>query len=237
MTNTRHPLLELEAVTKCYDGPQGGSATMVLDGISLSLHAGDALAVVGPSGSGKSTLLNLMGTLDHPTSGTIRFDGVAVDKMREPELAALRNRDIGFVFQLHHLLPQCTALENVLIPTLPQGRTGHDSQTRQRAEALFSRMKLADRMHYRPAQLSGGERQRIAVMRALINQPRLILADEPTGALDHASTLSLGDVLLELNAEFKVTLVVVTHSVALASSFATQYRISDGKISLEKSSI
>jgi len=225
------PILELENVTKRYDAPAGGGdVPPVLAGISLTLRAGESLAIVGPSGSGKSTLLNIMGTLDRPTSGRVLFDGQNLASLGDEALAAIRNRRIGFVFQLHHLLPQCTALENVLVPTLAGAATAPASEMQDRAQQLLERVGLGERLAYRPGQLSGGERQRVAVARALINRPALLLADEPTGSLDRAASEHLASLLAELNREQGVTLVVVTHSAALAAKMARRLELRDGHL-------
>lgn len=218
-------LIELRGVTKQYEGTDSDAA--VLKGIDLCVERGETLAIVGPSGCGKSTLLNLIGTLDRPTSGEISFEGQDLLKLREAELAAFRNRTIGFVFQLHHLLPQCTALENVLVPTL----VNKDADgARERAVRLLERVGLADRMSYRPGQLSGGERQRVAVVRALINEPSLLLADEPTGSLSRTGTETLTQLLLELNREEGMTLIVVTHSTAVAEKMGRVLELDEGLI-------
>ena len=183
--------------------------------------------MVGPSGSGKSTLLNVIGALDRPTSGSVRLEGRALSGLSDDELADLRARRVGFVFQLHHLLPQCTLLENVLAPTLvapPADR----SAAPDRARALLARVGLASRLSHRPGQLSGGERQRAAVVRALINRPALLLADEPTGSLDHHGAEDLADLLVELNAEQQTALLLVTHSAPLAARMARTYQLRDG---------
>ena len=220
-------LLELHDVVKTYESPGGGPPTTVLDGVSLRVQAGESLAVVGPSGSGKSTLLNIIGALDRPTSGRVVLDGRDLATLGETALAEVRNRQIGFVFQLHHLLPQCTVLENVLVPTLPGG-SGGDAEAR--ARALLERVGLADRLAYFPGQLSGGERQRVAVVRALINQPRLLLADEPTGSLDRASAENLADLLAGLNREQGVTLIMVTHAPHLARRMGRVLELRDGRL-------
>jgi len=207
-------MLELLDVTKAYDLPGGKGQLQVLKGINLKLERGRSLAVVGPSGSGKSTLLNIIGTLDRPTTGKVLLDGQDLGRLNTNALAALRNRRIGFVFQLHHLLPQCTVLENVLIPTLADGRGGNAG--RARALELLARVGLQDRATYRPGQLSGGELQRAALVRALINSPELLLADEPTGSLDEQASDDIAELLLDLNRCEKVTLLVVTHSLKLA---------------------
>ena len=222
-------LLELRNVCKSYPA-DGGGALNVLSNINLALSKGESLAILGPSGCGKSTLLNLIGTLDRPTSGEVLLEGTNLQKLAERELARVRCRRIGFVFQLHHLLPQCTVLENVLLPTLADPKHQLDAETTQRAERLLKRVGLADRRDHRPGQLSGGERQRTAVVRALINQPALLLADEPTGSLDRAAAESLGDLLVELNREEGLTLIVVTHSPELAGRMARICQIRDGQL-------
>ena len=233
------PLLKLADVTKRYESPGNASSLAVLREISLEVTAGESLAIVGPSGSGKSTLLHIMGTLDCPTSGQVWLDGRDISLLKEEELAALRNQQIGFVFQAHYLLPQCTVLENVLVPTLakPAPTTasatnpGQPSESPEsRATRLLARVGLAARAAHRPGELSGGERQRVAVVRALINRPRLLLADEPTGALDHNSAQQLGQLLIELNQEEEVTLIVVTHALELARRMKKIWRLSDGRL-------
>jgi lipoprotein-releasing system ATP-binding protein len=218
-------LLELHNVSKSYPSPIGNGTVTVLKEINLQLAAGEAIAIVGPSGSGKSTLLNILGALDQPTQGQVRLDGRDLHDLNENELAAVRNRQIGFVFQLHHLLPQCSVLENVLIPTLA-GKS--DAADRARAERLLERVGLQHRLAHRPGQLSGGECQRVAVARALINQPKLLLADEPTGSLDHATATNLGQLLLDLNKQEGVALVLVTHSRELAASLPRVLELKDG---------
>ena len=225
------PLIELTDVSKGYDAPGGSAATPpVLQHLSLCVGAGESVAIVGPSGSGKSTLLNIIGTLDRPTSGTVRLDGQDLGQLGEARLAALRNREIGFVFQLHHLLPQCTVLENVLVPTLVAGAMSPGETPEQRAKRLLDRVGLADRADYFPGQLSGGERQRVAVVRALINAPNLLLADEPTGSLDRASAETLAALLVELNREEKVTLLLVTHALDLAGRMGRVLELRDGEL-------
>lgn len=225
-------LVEVKDVVKSF--PRGGESVSVLQGVSLSLSQGEAVAIVGPSGSGKSTLLNLLGTLDQPSSGSVMIDGENVGELDEVSLARFRNQRLGFVFQSHHLLPQCTVLENVLVPTL----ASRDPRVREaayaRAPKLLERVGLKERMEHRPAQLSGGECQRVAVVRALINQPKLLLADEPTGALDRQSAEGLASLLLELNRDEGVTLVVVTHSLVLAQQMGRVLELSDGRFLPEK---
>jgi len=221
-------LVKLENVTKTYPTP-GGEGLTVLDDVSLAVPGGASLAIVGPSGCGKSTLLNIIGTLDRPTRGRVLLDGQDLSHLADEDLARVRSRRIGFVFQLHHLLPQCTALENVLVPALAAGRAV-TKETQERGEALLARVGLADRMAYRPGHLSGGERQRVAVARAMINAPALLLADEPTGSLDRAASENLDELLLEVNREEGVTLVVVTHSAVLAAHMARAMELRDGRL-------
>ena len=224
------PLLKLEQVSKNYATTGSASPVVVLREVSLELAGGDSIAVIGPSGSGKSTLLNIMGTLDQPTSGRVWLDGRDLSLLDDRQLARIRNRQIGFIFQAHHLLPQCTVLENTLVPTLAEkGGPGRDGAA-ERAEKLLQRVGLGQRLHHRPGQLSGGERQRVAVVRALINQPKLLLADEPTGALDRASAQGLGQLLVELNREEKVTLIVVTHALELARQMGRVLELCDGQL-------
>jgi lipoprotein-releasing system ATP-binding protein len=199
----------------------------ILEGISFSLSAGQSLCVVGPSGSGKSTLLNVLGALEPPSAGTVTLYGRNPYALPEAELAAFRNREVGFVFQDHHLLAQCSVLENVLVPTLvARGDEVRGSQAlEQRARELLGRVGLAERLDHRPAELSGGERQRAALARALILGPRLLLCDEPTGNLDAASATAVADLLLELHQSEQAILVLVTHSTELASRFSDRRRL------------
>jgi lipoprotein-releasing system ATP-binding protein len=220
-------LLELRGVTKAYVS-SGGAETRVLQGVDLRLSAGESLAITGPSGCGKSTLLNILGTLDRPTSGQVLLEGRDLSALRDTELARIRSTTLGFVFQLHHLLPQCTILENVLVPTLV-GPAGRDSEAR--ARSLLGRVGLSGRLSHRPAQLSGGECQRTAVVRALINGPKLLLADEPTGSLDRENAESLGKLLVELNREEGVALVLVTHAADLAARAGRVVELRDGILS------
>jgi len=269
---TEGPLLRLTNVTRRYDLPDSAGSITVLDSISLDVRRGESVAVVGPSGSGKSTLLHLIGTLDRPTSGQILLGGNDLGGLDDLQLAAVRNCQIGFVFQAHYLLPQCTVLENVLVPTLAKpkvtvlpgtlpgapGVTPTKSDTKEaavegagapgndaapgkhpravaegRAARLLKRVGLGERLFHRPGQLSGGERQRVAVVRALINQPQLLLADEPTGALDQASAAQLAQLLLELNREENVTLIVVTHARDLARRMGRVLELKGGKLAAE----
>ena len=228
--STDAPLIKLEKVSKHYAAAAGVEPVVVLRDVDLELAAGESLAIIGPSGCGKSTLLNLLGTLDQPTTGRVLLEGVDLGTLGEKELAAIRNQRMGFIFQSHHLLPQCSVLENVLVPTLagPQGalREGADD----RARKLLQRVGLETRLHHRPGQLSGGERQRVAVVRALINNPKLLLADEPTGALDRAAAFSLGELLAGLNREEGVTLVMVTHALDLARRMQRVLELREGAL-------
>ncbi|MCP4901663.1 MAG: ABC transporter ATP-binding protein [bacterium] len=209
-------LLKLERVAKAYGGPSSDRSVRVLEAIDLEIEAGESVAIVGPSGSGKSTLLHIMGGLDGPSSGAVFLNDRNIVGMQEKELAAVRNTEVGFVFQMHHLLPQCTVLENCLLPTLAASAPSDGEESVQRALRLLARVGLTERVHHRPGQLSGGECQRAAVVRALVNRPSLVLADEPTGSLDRASAEQLTELLAELNREEDVTVVVVTHSMELA---------------------
>jgi ABC-type lipoprotein export system ATPase subunit len=221
-------MLELIHVSKKYDSPGDKQGLSVLKDISLKVEQDRSLVIVGPSGSGKSTLLNIMGALDQPSSGQVLFDDRDLATMKETELAAIRNKEIGFVFQLHHLLPQCTVLENVLVPTLADKKHPPMKEIQDRAEQLLQRVGLKDFSLYRPGELSGGQRQRVAVVRALINNPKLLLADEPTGSLDKDSSENIADLLVELNRSEKVALVVVTHSLSLAERMGRVMELSDG---------
>jgi ABC-type lipoprotein export system ATPase subunit len=228
MAGMTKPLLALAGVTKHYDS--GAGKVTVLAGVNLTLTAGESLAIVGPSGCGKSTLLNIIGTLDRPSSGRVELDGRDLTGLDEVALAGVRNREIGFVFQAHHLLPQCTVLENVLVPTLPLTDAGLKESAPARARQILEKVGLGSRLGHRPGQLSGGERQRVAVVRALINRPKLLLADEPTGALDRHSAENLGDLLVRLNAEEGVSLVVVTHAIELAKRMQRVFELRDGTL-------
>ena len=227
-------MIELESVTKAFPDAAGASERVVIDGISLTVEAGERLAIVGSSGCGKSTLLNLMGTLDLPTGGEVRIGGKPVSGMGEGELAALRSETIGFIFQLHHLLPQATVIENVMVPSLAWKGGPPQDEVRARAEELLEQVGLTSQRDQKPHQLSGGERQRAAVVRALINRPGVILADEPTGALDQARAGELADLLVDLNEKEGVALVMVTHDPDLAARMGRVLRMVDGKLEEEK---
>ena len=221
-------MLELINVSKIYDSVTGSEPVSVLEDINLSVRKGESVSIVGPSGSGKSTLLNLIGALDRATEGKVLFDRRNLGQLSDGELARIRNREIGFVFQLHHLLPQCTVLENVLIPTLAGRIASTDEQAEQRASDLLRVVGLADKIHHRPGELSGGQRQRVAVVRALINNPKLLLADEPTGSLDRASAEGIGELLVQMNRSESVALIIVTHSISLALCAERIFELKDG---------
>ena len=220
-------LVSLKDVWKRYDQPGGGDGVEVLRGVNLDVRAGQAVAIAGPSGCGKSTLLNIISTLDRPTSGSVHLDGQDLADLSDRRLARLRSRKIGFVFQLHHLLGQCTVLENVLVPTLVggvrAGQAAHD-----RARYLLERVGLAGQISHRPGELSGGQRQRVAVARALINNPLLLLADEPTGSLDRRTSDAIADLLVELNRNEATTLILVSHSMDLAARMGRMLHLRDG---------
>lgn len=221
-------LLSLKDISKGYGTSGEKARRLVLDDISLEVQEGEKLAILGPSGSGKTTLLNLIGGLDHPDTGSLVFNGKDISSYSQGEMDGYRNRNIGFVFQFHHLLPQCTLLENVLIPTLVSDR-GRD-ENYERARSLMSRVGIWDYRDKLPGKLSGGECQRAAVVRAMINAPSILLADEPTGALDRDNVETMADLLLELNREDGLTLLVVTHSNSLAGKMGRVLEISGGKL-------
>ncbi len=225
-------MLSARNISKSYPTPRG--ALTILTDVSLTLNRGEAVAIMGPSGSGKSTLLYILGALDAPSTGTVTIDGQNPFALGEREQAAFRNRSIGFVFQDHSLLPQCSVLENVLAPTLvapPSEQSAGSDQLR--ARELLSQVGLADRLDHRPGELSGGEKQRAAVARALIRDPLLLLCDEPTGNLDRASADTVASLLLDLHKRRQTTLVVVTHSAALAERFPVRYEMNEGTLSLQ----
>jgi len=221
-------MLELIDVTKKYGFPESTGDTSILKGITLKVAEGQSLVIVGPSGSGKSTLLNIIGTLDRPTTGRVLLDGRDLAQLNDIELARIRNQEIGFVFQLHHLLPQCTVLENVLVPTLVNKNRDLRQKAHQRAIDLLQRVGLKDHLLHRPGELSGGQRQRVAVVRALINKPRLLLADEPTGSLDEDTAQNIAELLVDLNRSEGVALIVVTHSLKLAERMGHVMELANG---------
>jgi lipoprotein-releasing system ATP-binding protein len=226
MADPTAPELVVEQVGKSF--PTRGEPLVVLRAASLQLAPGENAAILGPSGSGKSTLLHIIGTLDAPTSGSIRLAGVDPFSLGERELAHFRNRHIGFVFQDHHLLPQLTVLENVLIPALAEGTPNRE--TIERARDLLNRVGLGERLEHRPAELSGGEKQRAGVARALLLKPALLLADEPTGNLDRKNAAAIGELLGKIQQEEDAMLLVVTHSQELAQRFQRRFEIDDGTL-------
>ena len=223
---TPHRHLTVSGLGKEYPTP--AAPLVVLREVSLELSPGDTLAIVGPSGSGKSTLLNILGTLDHPTSGNVRLGEIDPFSLGEPELAKFRSRHVGFIFQDHHLLPQCTALENVLLPRIASAGNAGDAV--ERARELLKQVGLDQRETHFPSELSGGERQRVAVARAMMNDPGLLLCDEPTGNLDAANSRAVGELLASVAAKMSAILIVVTHSAALAGTFARRMEMRDGRL-------
>ena len=220
-------VISLHSVWKSFPSPEGRDDVEVLRGIDLEIAPGETVAIVGPSGSGKTTLLSLMGALDTATSGRVMFEGQDLAGMDERARARIRSRRVGFVFQLHHLLPQCSAWENVLVPTLGI----RDGDAQKRARRLLDRMGLGGRLGHRPSELSGGECLRVAVARALINQPSVLLADEPTGSLDERSAASLAELLVEVNRDEGAALVVVTHAPGLAGMLGRRCVLHEGRLS------
>jgi lipoprotein-releasing system ATP-binding protein len=220
------PLVVIENITKTFQ--HMGQALDVLKGIDLTIEQGQILAIVGPSGAGKSTLLHCIGTLDLPTTGRIRFGGEELTTMRPSRLAAVRNRDVGFVFQFHHLLPEFTALENIMLPGLIAGRSRKEME--RRANELLEEVGLEQRATHRPGELSGGEQQRVAVARALALGPRMVLADEPTGNLDSHTSDSIHELFFEINRTHNTTIVVVTHNPAFANSMPRVVHLLDGRV-------
>jgi lipoprotein-releasing system ATP-binding protein len=226
MTNSNSDVLVLEGTALAKDFLQGDTKIQVLRAASISVRAGERIAIVGASGSGKTTLLQLLGGLDLPTSGTVEIAGSAMNRLNDAERGYLRNRAVGFVYQFHHLLPEFTALENVAMPLLV--RRMNPRAAAERAGALLARVGLAERLTHRPSQLSGGERQRAAVARALVTQPRLVLADEPTGNLDGRNAAQVFVLMLELNRELGTSLVIVTHDERLAARLDRVLVLADG---------
>ena len=216
-------MLNVEHVTKEYPAPNG--TLRIISDVSLALERGDAVSIMGPSGSGKSTLLYIMGALEPPSSGTVTLDGQNPFQLDQKALAAFRNKEIGFVFQDHCLLPQCSVLENVLTPTLVSRAA--NGNVPERARELLEQVGLGDRLDHRPAKLSGGEKQRVSLARALITKPQLLLCDEPTGNLDHKAADVVASLLLELHRQQETILVVVTHSAELAARFPTRFELTD----------
>ncbi|MDG2389371.1 MAG: ABC transporter ATP-binding protein [Planctomycetaceae bacterium] len=218
--------LSVQNLTKTFSTATGHLE--ILNGVGLEMSKGDSVSVTGPSGCGKSTLLYILGLLDSPTSGSYELLGENVSELSKDRQADIRNKEIGFIFQEHHLLPQCTVLENVLIPTIPASLDPQDKK--ERAENLLNKVGLHERLNHRPGQLSGGERQRVAVCRSLINAPALLLADEPTGSLDPSTADGVGNLLLELASEQETMLLCVTHSVELADRFSRRLDLQNGTL-------
>jgi len=226
-------LLECRQLSKSYPSHEGHPVRILYE-LNFELDTGHSAAVVGPSGCGKSTLLNVIGTLDQPDSGEILFNGEDLTKFDDRRRAHFRNRDIGFVFQEHHLLPQCNVLENVLLPVMAPGSPLNSQEAKERAGQLLKQVGLDHRATHRPAQLSGGEKQRVAVARALIHGPKLLLADEPTGSLDRETAKQLADLLCNLVHENDLALLVVTHSADLADRMSSCYELVNGRLELRQ---
>ena len=222
-------MLQLQNITKGYGEPGTHSYRPVLQNLNLEIGKGERIAIVGPSGSGKTTLLNLIGALDQPESGKILFEGTEISGYDKKQLAAFRNKNLGFVFQLHHLMPQLTLWENVLLPLLASEQK-ISAEQKSRAEYLIRKVGIWEQRNQKPAEMSGGECQRTAVVRALINKPGLILADEPTGALDQDNATALTDLLIQLSKEENITLVTVTHSAEMAERMEKIYTLKNGKV-------
>ena len=225
MNDSPHSLV-VDSLTKSF--PTAGDPLSVLTDVSISLQGGDSIAIVGPSGSGQSTLLQILGTLDHPDSGSVKIDNLDPFQLDANGLAQFRNQHIGFVFQDHHLLPQLTVLENVLVPTLAEGSP--DADDFERAQSLIHAVGLSDRKGHLPSELSGGERERVAIARALLMQPSLILADEPTGNLDRKTADAVTELLLRLQSESGAVLIAVTHSESLAGAMSQRKELLDGRL-------
>ncbi|MEM6503021.1 MAG: ABC transporter ATP-binding protein [Cyanobacteria bacterium P01_C01_bin.89] len=223
--SSSRPAIALSDISKIYGS--GNTEVRALDGVSLTIKSGEYCAIMGTSGSGKSTLMNVMGCLDRPTRGQYFLDGVDVAHLNEKQLATIRNRKIGFVFQQFHLLSQLSALENVMLPMIYGGVSGRDR--RSRAQAALERVGLGDRLHNRPNQLSGGQQQRVAIARAIVNEPVVLLADEPTGALDTATTAEVMDIFARLNQQ-GITVILVTHEPDVAKQTQRTVRFQDGKV-------
>ena len=223
-------IIELDNIIKSYENIQIAEKRKVLDGISLKINPTDSIAILGPSGCGKSTLLNILGTLDHANSGDVKINNENITHLNDFKLSEIRNKKIGFIFQFHHLLPQLNMLENILLPTLVLKDNELKKTAMERAIELLKIVELEDKLHNYPGQLSGGECQRTAVVRALINQPEIILADEPTGSLNQESASIIGDLLIKINKEQNVAIVLVTHSIDLANKMAVVYQLKNGKL-------
>lgn len=226
-------LLSVKELYKTFKTEGIAKPRTVLDGVNLELKKGQAISILGPSGSGKSTLMNIIGALDKPDQGEVIFNGQSLGNMTEKELTSFRNREIGFVFQMHHLLPQCTVLENILIPVVPVKDVDFKRSRIKVGEDLLKTVGLWELKGQKPGVLSGGECQRVALIRALINQPKLILADEPTGSLDEENALSMISLLLDLNKQFETSLIVVTHAQQIGERMEKQFELRNGKLNLK----
>lgn len=224
------PILEARNITKIFDDDEGHKPLTVLDEASIAIEKGSVVAVVGASGSGKSTLLHILGGLDRPDKGSVSWNGSSIYAMTREELASFRNKKLGFVFQFHHLLPEFTALENVMMPGLIGGH--RQTETKQKAETLLRDFGILDRGEHRPSQLSGGEQQRVAMARALLNEPDLILADEPTGNLDERNTEILLELLFSLRMERELSILLITHEKSIAQRSDLIYELTHGKLHL-----
>ena len=220
--------LQLRNISKGYGEPDTHSFRPVLKQLNLEINKGEKIAIIGPSGSGKTTLLNMIGALDLPDSGDIIFNGKNITSYSKKELAIFRNQNLGFIFQLHHLMPQLSLLENVLLPLLPQGKIS--KQQKDWAEYLIQKVGIWEQRNQKPAEMSGGECQRTAVVRALINKPEIVLADEPTGALDEHNANALSELLIQLSDDENVSLITVTHSSDLAKKMVKKYVLRNGKL-------
>jgi len=224
------PVFEARQLTKVFT--KGGKTIQVLNGLDLSLVSGEIVGILGASGAGKSTLLHMAGGLDRPSSGTVHYSGKEIFSLSEPDLAAFRNRKIGFVFQMHYLLSEFSCLENVMLPGIIAGED--KNQVRDKALALLEKVGLSERWEHRPGELSGGEQQRAAVARALVNRPSMVLADEPTGNLDARTAVSVQELFLDLNETYGTTFLVVTHNREMASRFHRRFQLRDGVLHQEK---
>jgi len=222
------PVLVAEDISKSYLSKKNGGRLTILEDAYLKVGMGDSVSIIGSSGSGKSTLLHILGGLDHPDNGTVKWRNQTVTGMNDEQLTYLRNRSVGFVFQFHHLLPEFSAVENVFMPALIRGDS--QKEATEKAMDLLDRLRIGDRASHRPSELSGGEQQRVAVARALINKPDMILADEPTGNLDETNTDILLDILFDLNKQENVTLILVTHEAYVARRASKQFELKNGQL-------
>ena len=227
-------MIEISNLSKSFPSPDGEEAVNVFSGVDLEVEEGSSVAIVGPSGSGKSSLLNIIGLLDKPTGGKLIVDQKDLNQLGKEEVSAYRNQTVGFVFQAHHLLPSCTVIENVMLPGLAGFGGKITGSLKDRANQLLQEVGLGHRTTHFPGQISGGERQRVAVARSLINQPSVLLADEPTGALDKRNSENLVNLLKELNEEKSLTLVMVTHSSGSASQMKKAYHLDEGSLRQER---